>query len=220
MIQLYPSTSSFLCPVSTELSLSMYQYPSPGLSQEGLLGFGRWLWRHSVGFFLHISYSLNKVHMAPKRELVDLQQEKRHFDWSLSAPWPYLTPRVFLFVPHQGRVPFSDLDGQQLQAAGLGGGKASVSCYCFFLLPFPFPHHTWTQIEVADEGNECRSMPFALPEMSINTIGPHAGSVASSSHFTAKHYTNCGRKGCSGFFRQHLFSSCPPILRNVDRWRK
>lgn len=97
MIQPYPSTSSFLCPVSTELSLSMYQYPSPGLSQEGLLGFGRWLWRHSVGFFLHISYSLNKVHMAPKRELVDLQQEKRHFDWSLSAPWPYLTPRVFLF---------------------------------------------------------------------------------------------------------------------------
>lgn len=163
--------------------------------------------------------------MAPKRELVDLQQEKRHFDWSLGAPWPYLTHRVFFFVPHQERVPFSDLNSQQLQAAGLVGGKVNVSCYCFFLrerscLPFPFLHHTWMQIRVADEGNECRSMPFALPEMSMNTIGPQAGSVASSSHFTAKHYTNCGRKGCSGFFRQHLFFSCPPILRNVDRWHK
>lgn len=64
--------------------------------------------------------------MAPESEFVDLQEEKKHLDWSCSALWLHLTHRVFLYGPYQGWVPFSDLYSQQLWAAGVGGGKAKV----------------------------------------------------------------------------------------------
>lgn len=82
-------------------------------------------------------------------------------------------------------------------------------------LPFTFPHRTWIEDWSWCWRKWVKVSLSAFPELSVNTVGPQTGNIASRSHFIAKYCTNCDRKSCLGFPWKYLFSGCPSILRNV-----